>query len=392
MLQVSLIVILSAALAGCKSAATVRGGPPATAIRVVSARTMDVPLELSAIGTVEAVSTVEVKSRVAGQVRSIHFQEGQDVARGQLLFQIDPDPLNAQIAELEANVSRDSALARQARATVLKDEAQLKTARNQAGRSAQLSREGIISKEQTETAATTADTSAGVLAADQAAVESADATVRADTARLAETRLLLSYTRVTAPISGRAGAVLVRPGNLVKENDVGLVTLLQVFPVFVTFSVPEQFLGEIRRNQASKPLPVEAKSPTGGRSIGTLRFLDSAVDPTTGTIKLKAEFPNRDRQLWPGSFATVRATLKNEVGRVVVLSKTVQTGPSGKYVWVIDAKNTPVMRPIAVDRPFVAPDGIEYSVILSGLLNGERVVSEGQMRLAPGALVQILGS
>ncbi len=392
MYGISLSILLMAVLAGCKPAAEVRAGaPPPTAVRIVTARTMDVPLELSAIGTVEAESTVEVKSRVAGQVRSIHFQEGQDVTRGQLLFLIDPDPLNAQIAEIEANLARDSALAKQARATVLKDEAQLKTARSQAGRSAQLSREGIISKEQTETANTAADTSAGVLAADQAAIESADAATKADTARLNATRLQLSYTRITAPIAGRAGAVLVRPGNLVKENDVSMVTLLLVSPVFVTFSVPEQFLQEIRRNQAGRPLAVDAKSPGGGHATGVLRFLDSAVDATTGTIKLKAEFPNRERQLWPGSFANVRATLKNETDRIVVLSKAVQTGPSGKYVWVLDAKEAAAMRPITVDRGYIAPDGLEYSVIAKGLAASERVVSDGQMRLMPGATVRILG-
>ncbi len=379
------------ALSGCKQAADVHAGAmPPTAVRVVTSRTMDVPLELSAIGTVEPESTVEVKSRVAGQVRSIHFQEGQDVTRGQLLFLIDPEPLNAQLAELEANLARDSALAKQARATVLKDEAQLKTARSQAGRSAQLSREGIISKEQTETASTAADTSAGVLAADQAAIESADAATKADMARLNATRLQLSYTRVTAPISGRAGAVLVRPGNLVKENDVSLVTLLLVSPVFVTFSVPEQFLQEIRRNQAGRPLAVDAKSPSGAHASGVLRFLDSAVDATTGTIKLKAEFPNRERQLWPGSFATVRATLKNEADRVVVLAKAVQSGPAGKYAWVLDAKDAAAMRQVTADRNYLAPDGLEYAVISKGLAAGERVVSEGQMRLIPGAAVQVL--
>ena len=389
----SLVIGLVAMIAGCKPAANVHAGPPLpTAIRVVPSRTMDVPLELSAIGTVEAEATVEVKSRVAGQVRSIHFQEGQDVTRGQLLFVIDPDTLNAQIAEIEANLARDSALAKQARATVLKDEAQLKTARSQAGRSAQLSREGIISREQTETANTTADTSAGVLAADQAAIESADAATKADAARLAAMRLQLSYTKITAPISGRAGAVLVRPGNLVKENDISMVTLLQVSPVFVTFSVPEQFLQEVRRNQAGRPLSVDAKSPSGSIATGVLRFLDSAVDPTTGTIKLKAEFPNRERQLWPGSFATVRATLRNESNRVVILSKTIQTGPAGKYVWVLNEANAVAMRPVIVDRVYLAPDGLEYSVIAKGLAASERVVSEGQMRLAPGAAVRVLGS
>ncbi len=390
MLRFVLPVCLLVAFTGCKSSIPVQAGAPApTAVRVVSATAADVPLEISAIGTVEAEATVEVKSRVAGQVRAIHFQEGQDVARGQLLFDIDPEPLNAQIAELEATLARDSALAKQSRATVLKDQSQLKTARSQADRSVQLSREGIISKEQTETANTTADTSAGVLAADQAAVESADATVKADSARLAETRLQLSYTKVAAPIAGRAGAILVRPGNLVKENDASLVTLLQIAPVFVTFAVPEQFLTEIRRNQLHGPLGVTAKSASGAVASGALRFVDNSVDATTGTIRLKAEFPNRERQLWPGSFATVQARLRQEQNRVVVPSKTVQSGPSGKYVWVLTGQSAAI-RLVTVDRAWLADDGTEYAVIAKGLEKGERVVSEGQMRLAPGSAVRIL--
>jgi len=380
-----------AGLLGCKTATKVQANaPPPTAVRVVTARSANVPLELSAIGTVEASSTVDVKSRVAGQVKSIHFQEGQDVRKGELLFEIDPEPLQAQIAELEANIVRDVALAKQARATVVKDEAQLKTARSQAERSGQLSRDGIISKEQTETTLTTADTAAGLLAADQAAVESAEAAAKADRARLAQTRLQFSYTRIFAPISGRAGAVLVRPGNLVKENDASLVTLLQVTPIFVTFSVPEQFLNEIRRNQAGRALEVGATLASGARATGVLRFIDNTVDATSGTIKLKAEFRNQNRQLWPGSFATVRAKLKDEAGRVVVLAKTVQTGPSGKYVWALGSGDKVSMRTVGIARAFVAEDGLEYAVIASGLAAGERVVSEGQMRLGPGATVRIL--
>jgi len=380
-----------AGLLGCKTAAKVQANaPPPTAVRVVTARSANVPLELSAIGTVEASSTVDVKSRVAGQVKSIHFQEGQDVRKGELLFEIDPEPLQAQIAELEANIVRDVALAKQARATVVKDEAQWKTARSQAERSGQLSRDGIISKEQTETTLTTADTAAGLLAADQAAVESAEAAAKADRARLAQTRLQFSYTRILAPISGRAGAVLVRPGNLVKENDASLVTLLQVTPIFVTFSVPEQFLNEIRRNQAGRALEVVATLASGARATGVLRFIDNTVDATSGTIKLKAEFRNQNRQLWPGSFATVRAKLKDEAGRVVVLAKTVQTGPSGKYVWALGSGDKVSMRTVGIARAFVAEDGLEYAVIASGLAAGERVVSEGQMRLGPGATVRIL--
>ncbi len=364
----------------------------AAPVRTVAAVATDVPLDVSAVGNVEAISSVDVKSRVAGQVLRVDFQEGQNVEKGQLLFEIDPEPLQRQIAELQADVLKDEALEQQARATVIKDQAMLKQTQAAANRGVELQKEGIFSKEQTEQVVATNESTLASIAADQAAVESAVASAKADRARLAETQLQLTYTKITAPISGRAGAVSVKAGNLIKDNDAALVTLLEISPIYVTFGLPEQLLPDVRKYQAERPLVIQA-SPANAQSASTgeLKFIDNTVDATTGTIKLKAQFPNTDRMLWPGEFVNVQARLSLEHDRIVVPSRTVETGPQGKYVWVMDAANkTVAIRPVQVLRNYTPPKAGEEAVIGSGLKPGEVVISEGQMRLAPGMKVRVL--
>ncbi len=365
----------------------------AVPVRAVPAVSSDVPLEVSGVGNVEAVSTVDVKSRIDGQVLRVDFQEGQDVRQGQLLFEIDPEPLLRQIAEIQADLSKDSALEQQARANVLKDQATLKQNRAQADRGLALSKEGIFSKEQTEQVVATADAAQAALDADKAAVESAVASIKADRARLAQTNLQLSYTKITAPISGRAGAITVKAGNLIKANDAALVTILQVSPIYVSFGVPEQLLPEVRKYNSEHPLLIEASADGQKTVTGTLRFIDSSVDTTTGTIKLKALFDNPQRVLWPGQFVNVKARLNVEHNRITVPSRTIQSGPQGRYVWVMNqATGTVAMRPVQVLRNFQTPKGGEEAVVGSGLQPGEMVISEGQMRLAPGVKVRLLTS
>jgi len=227
-------------------------------VRATTAVASDVPLTVTAVGTVESVATVEVKSRVAGQVLRVAFTEGQEVAKGQVLFEIDPEPLKRQIAQIQADLAKDEALEQQARANAARDEATMKQARSSAERGLALSKEGIFSKEQTEQVVATADAARASLNADLAAIESAVASIKSDRARLAQTELQLSYTTITAPISGRAGAVAAKAGNLVKENDAALVTLLQLTPIYISFGVPEQLLPEIRKYNAQSPLKVNA--------------------------------------------------------------------------------------------------------------------------------------
>lgn len=360
-------------------------------VRVVPAVAADVPLEISAIGNVEAISTVDIKSRVTAPVLRVYFADGQDVRKGELLFDLDPEVYNRQVAEIEANIAKDNANQQQAEANIAKDQATLKNAQSIAERGRQLSSAGIFSREQTEQVTSNADSAKATLDADRAGVSSAKAAEQADRARLAQIKLQLGYTKIYAPISGRVGAILIKPGNLAKENDTTLVSILQVSPIYVSFSIPEDLLPEVRRYGSAHPLAVTAVGADKTASEGKLGFIDSAVDTTTGTIKLKASFDNARRVLWPGQFVNVRARLNVEHGRILVPSRTVQTGPQGKYVWILNsADSTASMRNIQVLRTYVAPDQTEEAVIGSGVAAGERVISEGQMKLAPGGHVRLL--
>jgi len=350
------------------------------AVRVVPVAQSDVPLDISEVGNVESMATVDVKSRVAGQVLRVAFQEGQNVTKGQLLFEIDSEPIRRQLAEIQANVSKDLALEEQAKANVTKDEAQIKQTRAAADRGVELAKEGIFSKEQTEQVVATNDSALASLEADKAAIASAEASLHADRARLAQTQLQLNYTSITAPITGRAGAIGVKAGNLIKDNDAVMVTLLQMSPIYVTFGVPEKLLPQLHQG-----LKVFASGKDG-----ILQFIDSSVDTTTGTIKIKAKFENADHTLWPGEYVNVQTRLNLEHNRLLVPSRTIQTGPQGKYVWILNADQTVAMRPVDVERIYKTDSSVEESVIGSGLKTGEQVISEGQMRLMPGAKVRLL--
>ncbi len=373
------------------------GGPPAmppVAVRAVRAEIADVPLSASAIGNVEAFSSVDVKARVTAPILRVAFQEGQNVNKGELLFELDPETYRRQLTEIEADIAKDAASEGQATANIDKDRSMQKNYDSVAQRSSALQKQGILSREQTDQAVTNAEGARASSDADQAALQSAKAAEQADRARLAETQLLLSYCRVYAPISGRAGAIQVKAGNVVKENDTTLVTLLQVMPVYVTFTVPENVLPIVRKYNSERPLQVSALASGAQPVTGTLRFIDNTVDSTTGTIKLKAEFPNTERTLWPGQFVNVNAQLEVERGRVVVPSRAIQNGPVGQYVWVMNpADKSAAMRPVQVLRNYTAPgQQAEQAVLASGVNSGEMVISEGQMGLAPGAHVRVLSS
>jgi multidrug efflux system membrane fusion protein len=387
-LGVSLCAI-SCSRGGASSSAST--APPAVLVRAVSATSSDVPLEIAAIGKVEAIASVDIKSRVTAPVLRVNFSEGQEVKDGALLFDLDPETYRRQIVEMEANIAKDVAAEKQAEASIAKDEITLKNAQAIADRGTQLSKEGIFSREQTEQVVSNADAAKASIVADRAAVESAKAAENADRARLEQTRLFLDYTRIYAPISGVAGAIAIKRGNLAKENDTTLVTILQTAPIYVAFSIPEDLLPDVRRYNASNPLIVSAVSADHRESSGSLSFIDNTVDTTTGTIRLKASFDNRQRALWPGQFVNVSARLNMEHGRVLVPSRAVQTGPEGKYVWVINPSDSvAAMRSVQVLRNYTPEGQPEQAVIGSGLKPGERVVSEGQLHLAPGVRVQLM--
>lgn len=392
-------LVSASAVACCMVACGPKQGAPNAAmmmmaqqvpVRAVPAVAADVPLLASAVGNVQAMSSVDVKSRVAGQILHVYLQDGQMVQEGQLLFEIDPQPLREQIVELQADVAKDVAMEAQARANVAKDVAQQKQSRASADRALELAKEGIFSKEQTEQSVATADAAQASLDADKAAVESAVASSQADRARLAQTQLQLTYTKITAPISGRAGAVAIKAGNLIKDNDTALVTILQLSPVYVSFGLPEDNLSDVRKFDATRPLTIQAITPDKQTENGILRFVDSSIDANTGTITLKGVFDNQHQLLWPGQFVDVNVTLAVEKDRIVIPSRTVETGPQGKYVWVVKADNTAAMQPVSVLRLYKPTGQVEQAVIGTGLTAGQMVVSEGQMRLMPGAKIRLL--
>lgn len=350
-----------------------------------------VPLEVTSIGNVEAISSVEVKSRLTSPILMVHFREGQDVKQGDLLFELDAEPINRQLAEIEATIARDVANAKQAEANVLRDQATLRNLEAIATRTSQLLKEGVLSKEQAGQAIANAEAARATVDADRAALESAHAAEKADRARLHQTRLQLDYTKVRAPMAGRAGVIAAKQGNLARENDNTLVTLLQTSPVYVSFPVPENLLTEIRKYNTSKPLEIAALTSDNKKVTGSLQFIDNTVDSTTGTIRLKGTFNNADRALWPGQFVNVTARLNVEQDRVLVVSQALQTGPRGKYVWILNPADATVsMRPVTVLRLYSQPGQPEKAVIGEGLQPGEQVISEGQMRLAPNAKVRLL--
>ena len=395
--RIALIAIVSMAallsIGGCSSGnakADANSSATAVPVRLAAAAAGDSPLEIAAIGNVEAIASVDVKSRITAPVTRVWFAEGQEVKKDDRLFDLDAETYNRQVAELEATIAKDVAAEKESSANIVKDEVTLKNAQMVADRSKRLRSEGILSQEQTDQAVTTAEAASASLDADRAMLESARAAERTDRARLEETRLLLSYAHIPAPISGRAGAITTKEGTLVKENDTTLVTLLQTSPIYVSFSIPEDLLSEVRRFQSSGSLAVKAVTPDNRESTGSLRFIDNTVDTSTGTIRLKSVFENADRVLWPGQFVNVRARLSMEHNRILIPSQAVQTGPEGKYVWVVNPDTSVSMRKVQVLRNYTPAGQGEQAVIGEGLKTGEQVVFEGQLRLSPGAHIRPL--
>lgn len=333
--------------------------PMTAPVTAALAASKTVPVEVSAIGNVEAYATVSVRAQVGGQLQRIHFTEGQKVSKGALLFTIDPRPFEAALRQAEANLARNTA--------------QMENALQEARRYEELVKKGYVAQAQYDQIRTNA--------------ASLEALVKADTAAVENARLQVSYCYIHAPLSGRAGSLQVHQGNLVKANDEKpLVVLHQVQPIYVNFSLPEQHLPEIKRAAAAGTLTVTAAVQDGGEhpARGTLAFIDNAVDRTTGTIRLKGLFANADRRLWPGQFATATLTLSVLPDAVVVPSPAVQTGQQGQYVFVVKPDMGVEQRPVKTGPSFKGE-----TVIASGVQAGERVVTDGHMRLTPGAKVEL---
>jgi membrane fusion protein, multidrug efflux system len=383
-------------LAGCSTSGVSAGGKggkkgfgggdvPVTVAKV-SQRT--VPVEEQVIGNVEAYSTISVKAQVNGQLTEVHFKEGDFVKKNDLLFVIDPRPFQAALDQAVATVAKDEAVLGQAKATLARDEANLRYQKATADRYAALFQGGIISKDQSEQLVATADATSQAVAADKASIDSASADLASAHAAVDSARVQLGYTTIRSPIDGRTGNVSVKLGNVVAATNVELVTITQVEPIYATFSVPEALLSEIRRYMEQRPLTVRAQiqDDASTEESGTLTFVDNSVDTTTGTIKLKGTFENRDHKLWPGQFVRVTLRLSERPNAVVVPNEAIQTGQNGTFVYVVKANRSVEVRPVItslrVNQDMVVDKGLEA---------GEMVVTEGQLRLAPDSRVAVRG-
>jgi multidrug efflux system membrane fusion protein len=352
---------------------------------VAEVKQVPVPIAVRAIGNIEPFSVVEVRSQVSGPIARVLFEEGQEVREGQVLFELDPRPFQQVMREMEAEVAARKAALTQAEAAAERDIANAKNARSQADRYNQLTTAGIIAKEQNEQFQTTALAAEKGANATRAAIESARAAIAGAEAKLGDARLQLSYATIRAPISGRVG-VITKKAGLVSANSETLVTINQISPVYATFSIPEQSLPDLRRYASGGKLKVQAIPQNAGpesAAQGTLDFLDNRVDASTGTIRLKARFPNQDRKLWPGQFVNVNVQLavSNEI---VAPTAAVKTAQVGNYVFVVKPDMTAEQRTIQTARSYE-----DITVIQNGLNPGEQVVVEGHVRIKNGSKVRI---
>lgn len=337
-------------------------GPPAkppVPVRVGQVEIRTVPLQVRAVGTVEARSTVEIRARVGGALVGVHFREGQDVRQGAPLFTLDPAPFQIALRQAEARLARDQALAA--------------TAREKEGRYQTLTGEGLISRQEYDLIRSEAEALEASVAADRAAVEDA--------------RLQLAWTRIAAPLTGRTGSLMAHVGDLVSANgSQPLLVIHQMEPIDVSFTLPEKDLTKVRTALTRGELPVSAvlpgeeQNPAGGE----LSFVDNAIDPRTGTIRLKASFANADRRLWPGQFVTVLITIDSFADATVIPAAAVQTGQQGTFVFVAMSDGSAEMRPVKAGITWE-----DVTVIGEGVKPGETVVTDGHLRLYPGAKLDI---
>ena len=351
-----------AVVAGCsKTAAPVQAAKTAddaVLVTVAPVVQKSMPLEIRVIGTAEAESTVAVHAQITGAITSVNFTEGDDVAEGQVLFTLDRRPLEATLQQVQANLARDLA--------------QASNARTQAERYQTLASRGLVSGQEMQASTT--------------AAAALDATVEADRAAVENAKVQLEYATIKAPIAGRTGALIVHPGNLVRANDATpLVVINRVAPINVSFGIPEGQLPAFKRYLAEHTLRVEASAPSEEvASMGHITFIDNAVDPTTGTIKVKGSFPNGDRRLWPGQFVNVVVTLRTDPAAIVVPTAAIQAGQQGDFAFVVKSDQTVDLRSVMVDRT----SGSE-SVVKQGLKPGETVITDGQLRLVAGSRIKV---
>src|SRR5712692_9898687 len=351
------LVALGVLAAGCTKQQAAPQPRPAIPVVVETVKLKAMPVEVIAVGHVEPYSTVSIEAQVPGQLLDVHFKEGDFVHKGQLLLSLDPRPYEAALAQAKAALSRD-------KATAVNN-------RLQAQRYSKLLAEGIVPASQVESFTSAADASDAVLNSDEAAIKTA--------------QLNLEYCTIYSPIDGRTGALMLKPGNLVKVADVPIVVINQVNPIFVNFGIPQQFWPDLTKFTAERSLHVKAMVPkdSGPAEEGTVTFLDNAVDTTTGMIHLRATFNNAHNRLWPGLFVNILLTLSQQGGATVVPEQAIVDGEQGKFVYVVNSENRVQPRPVSTSRTV---DG--QAVIDKGLRPGEMIVTDGQARLSPNARIE----
>lgn len=379
-------------LAGCPGQKQAGGPPPGASqpapVHAALAETNRVPVELSAFGTAEPLSTIELKAQVSGEIIEVLFAEGERVTQGQPLFRIDARPFEAALAEAEANVARAVALRGQAEANLRENEVMAKNAEVELERNKTLLAREIVTQEEFDQSKTAADALKASAGADAAAVRSSSENIRAAEAAVEVAKLNLSYCTIVSPLEGRTGSLMAHRGNLVSANaSEPLIIITQTAPMYVTFTVPEHHLPALRQAMASGEVPVYAAAPDSGMEpiTGRLVFIDNQVDTVTSTIRLKAEFENQNEVLWPGQYLGVRVGLGFQDNCTTVPAEAVQTGQDGAYVYLVTAEEKAEMRPI---KAGITHGGL--AVVEEGLQPGDRVITEGHLRVAPGSPVRVL--
>jgi multidrug efflux system membrane fusion protein len=382
-----LIVITSILGAGCGKKQEMAFVRPPAPVTVAAAVTQDVPVYLDQIGKCAAREVVEIRPQVSGRITNIHFADGADIKKGDLLFTIDPRPFQASLHQAEANLARDMALKKQAEASLARDKAQAKLGEAQAHRYAQLNRQGVVSNEQSEQMQTNAEALMATVAADEAAVRNAEEAIKADEAAIENAKLQLSYCFIHSPIDGRAGQRLVDVGNLAALGvGTPLLVIQRLDPIYADFTISQNDLSAVQRNMSQGALKAEVRLPDEADKpvVGNLTFVDNAVKDATGTVNLRATIANGDRRFWPGRFVNVRLVLSVLRGAVLIPATAPQMSAKGQFVYVIKNDSTAEMRTVTVGQR----QG-EMVVVEKGIAPGEKVVVNGQLGVTPGGKVLV---
>ncbi len=360
---------------------------PPVPVTVAMVQVKDVPWTVRAIGQLQASQLVSVRPQVGGPLRTVLFSEGELVTVGQPLFTIDPRPAEQALLQAQANHQRSLAEVRQAEAVQVRDRALVARAKAEALRSTTLLASGMVTPSADEQTQVTWQAAQAVEVADAASIAAAQATVAANAAAIEDAKLQLSYCQVTAPIAGRTGALGVDAGNVVVANQTALVTIAQVQPIRVSFTVPEGLLGELQRAKAAGTLSVMLAGPGGSGEQGQVDLIDNQIDPTTGTIRLRAVLANAAGTRWPGQFADLALTLGVDAQALVVPLEAVQSGQQGRFIYVVEGGAEPrvALRPVRVLRTTVSE-----ALLATGVAAGDQVVTDGQLKLVPGARVTLI--